>query len=152
MRRGSRIAIALVLLLVIAASLWWQIAPPRSDSGYREEAAKSAESMISHLETARLWAQGIADDEVTEQSASIGIEEAETDASSTASSFESVQPPEGQTELRAAYTTLASDATDLLGRLRIAARRGEWGRVPDERDDLQDVTRRFEDFVLRARP
>ena len=148
---GRKKPLALVVGVLAVASLWWLIAPPRSDGRYREQAAKSAESLVSHLGTARLWARGIADGDATKRAATVGFYEASTDAETTAASFESIKPPEGQTALRTAFSTVAADAVDILSRMRIAAEHGDWAQIPRERRALIALVRRLDGFVKRAR-
>lgn len=136
---------------LVAGSLWWLQAPPRTSDSYRERAAKQAELLISHVETARLWADGVAEDEVTFRAATVGLHEAETDAARVSSGFESLDPPRGQDELQARFSDLGHETSSALSRVGLAARRGRWQEVTGERDALAAIVRRLHAFVRSAR-
>jgi hypothetical protein len=144
---NRKAVLAIVLGLLTAGSLWWVQAPPRSDAAYREHALKQAESLISHVQTARAWVREVGRERTLHRAALVGLQEAEHDATKTVSSFESLDPPAGQGYLRARFAAHGTEATDVLARLRIAARRGEWERVGAELDTLARVAERLERFA-----
>lgn len=141
-----------VLAIAIVGSLWWVQAPPRSADSYRERAAATLESLRSHVQTARLWEQSEQRDDAFRTSATVGLEEAEADANKTASKFEGYEPPSGTDDIRSEVSAVATDTTDLLSRLRIAAHRGDWDAVHENARSLEPLAERLEQLAKAARP
>ncbi len=153
-RGGSRLKQLLTAgaAVLLFASLWYVEAPPRSASAYREEAVRTTESLRSHVQTARIWLRTLDRDDATRAATSVGLREAEEDANKAASSFESDDPPAGTNALRSELTTLASDVTDALAQLRIAAYRGEWRTIARRADPLPELSKRLDELRKRAQP
>ncbi len=55
-KAGSVVGGFAVIAATVAA-LWYVTAPPKGVDGYRERAAATAETLVSQVETARLWAE-----------------------------------------------------------------------------------------------
>ncbi len=144
--------IAFCLLGVAGISLWWVQAPPRGDEGYRKRSAQTAESLRSHVATARLWVREVADERVTRGAAAIALEESSSGADSTASSFESWVPPSHLDQLRTRVADAASATTDLLGEVHVSAEQDEWQRVADSEAKLRELEVRLTKVAAEARP
>ena len=142
--------ITLVVVSLVAVSLWFGHAPPRSEGAYRRQAAATVELLASQVGTARLWMQAVRAGRVTHPAASVAFREAEDDARSTASRFSGYDPP-ADTNLRDRVIPATSDAVEALARVRIAAHGGRWQQLGDLDARLQQVTRQLAglDRVLR---
>jgi hypothetical protein len=145
-------ALALSAAAVVAASLWYLQAPPRSPDAYAERAADTAATMRSQVETARIWAQTVADGETLLTSARVGLAEADTDASTALSDFEELDPPAGTTHVRDTVAHTGGDAVALLAALRIDAHHGQWARVESRRAALRRIGARLERLERKTRP
>lgn len=148
--RGA--VIGFVVLGVAALSLWWLVHPPRTDEEYRKRAAQTAESLRSHVATARLWAREVDRRRVTRGAAAVALEESSTGANSSASTFESWVPPEDLNRLRAVVTDVASTTTSVLGELHVAAEQDEWKAVAAAQPRLRELEVRLIEVASEARP
>lgn len=150
-RVRTKPVLAAAVGLVVLASLWYVQAPPRSAGAYRERALMTVETLRSQVQTTRIWLRALADDESTRHAAKVGFREAEEDAHKAASAFERYDPPTGTDALRTRLTSLAGEVTDSLGRIRIAAHRGEWRQLQQRRGPLAELSRRLEALKQDAR-
>jgi len=148
----TRAFFAALGVAVVVAALWYVVAPPRGVDGYRERASSTAEALRSQVQTARIWLRTVARDDTLLTSASVGLWEAEEDASAVASGFEGYDPPRGADELRADLSGLADETTSALGDLRIAAHRGDWGTLPRLAEPLPRLADRLQALARRAQP
>jgi hypothetical protein len=147
-----RAAIALLPVGVVAASLWYVVAPPRDASAYRDRASESAQTLRSQVQTAKIWAQAVADGKALGRSAAVGLDDNEKQAQAAASRFSAYDPPRGTDDVRSEFTSLASAVTDELARLRIAAQRGDWDevrRAPPRLDRLAAQLGKFRQALAR---
>lgn len=151
MSRTTWLVLAAVAAL-IAASAWYLQAPPRGPEAYRERAAATAEALRSHVQTALLWAATERRGDATRRAATVGFEEAETDAVASAATFAGYDPPPGTRELRAAVTRVADETVAALADLRIAAARGEWERIAKVTAPLGDLAERLDRLERLAAP
>jgi hypothetical protein len=113
---------------------------------------ETSRTIRSQVQSARLWAAAFTAGDTLSSATAVGLEEAERDASAAASGFESYEPPNGLLALRARFVGLASEATDALANLRIAAQREEWRRVGELAKPLDALAVRLTRFERRARP
>ncbi len=141
-----------VLPVVVVASLWYVSAPPRSPDTYRERAAKTAATLSSQVQTARIWVRSSEDGEVTRQAATVGLREAEADANKAASKFETYDPPRGLVDLRSRVSSLAADVTDSLATLRIATAHEQWSQLPRLAEPLERLVNRLDELEKTAKP
>lgn len=148
----SRSLVAIAIAVVVVAALWYVVAPPRDVDGYRERASLTAETLRSQVQTSRIWLRTLARDDTLRTSASVGLREAEEDASAAAASFERYDPPHGTDPLRARLSALAGETTTVLGDIRIAAHRDEWGRLDELGEPLPALADRLEALARRAQP
>lgn len=145
-----RALVALAAVAIVAGSLWYVVAPPRAPSDYRERADQTARTLRSQIQTARLWARAVARDETTGAAAVVGLEDAERRAEQAAAKFAAYQPPRGTDRVRADLMRLATDVADELGRLQIAATRGDWDHVRLAEPRLERLASRIEAFRRRG--
>ena len=145
----GRIA-AMVAVVLVAGSLWYGHAPPRSAGAYRREAAATVELLGSQVGTARLWMTAVTGGRVTRSAASVGFREAEDDARATAARFAAYDPPPA-TDLREQVTGASAETVEALAALRIAARTGRWDRLGELDRRLGRVEKRLTDLGLALR-
>jgi hypothetical protein len=153
--KGSTFRVAVGAFLAIAlvgACLWYVTAPPKGEDGYRERAAATAETLVSQVESARLWAVTEAEGKALTSTTLVGLEEAEEDAASAASQFEGYEPPDGVDALRARLVALAGEASEVLSSMRIAAQRERWDEVLPLSRPLPGLSRELSAFEERAEP
>jgi hypothetical protein len=144
---GTFIAIALV-----GVALWYVTAPPKGVDGYRERAAATAETLVSQLETARLWAEVEEEGKALRATVLVGFEESEEDAEAAAGQFEGYEPPDGAADLREELTGLAGEATEALAALRIAAQQERWEDVRELSRPLPELSAKLSALEERAEP
>jgi len=118
------------LVLTVAGSVWWGIHPPRDTEGYRGESVRTLQMLRSHVETARLWAEGVEDDRVLRTAASVGLTEASTDADMQSSHYSSLDPGDRESDrIWRKVSALADEAASALSDVRVDARVGRWHEV-----------------------
>ncbi len=138
--------------VAVLASLWYVEAPPRTVGDYRERTAMTAEALRSQVETARLWVRELEDGNATREAATVAFREAERDATAAAAEFAAWDPRGGTRGIRSDLTTVASDVTDALAELRIAAEDGRWDKVAALAEPLPGLAERLETVARRSDP
>jgi type II secretory pathway component PulM len=83
----SRSILFAAAAILIAVSVWYVVAQPRTAGDYRERAALTPQTLRSQVESARLWVEAVESDRVTRQPAAGAFREAEEDAAAAASAF-----------------------------------------------------------------
>ena len=146
------IARIVAVVAVVGAALWYVTAPPKGADGFRERAAATAETMRSQVQTVRIWVRTLAEGDATHAAAAVAFTEAEEDAAAAASQFESYEPPTGTLKLRSALTGLATDTTDTLASIRIAAEQERWGSLGRLTDPLPTLATELQHLEERAEP
>jgi hypothetical protein len=142
LRRSLGFVVA-VLLPSVACSL-----PALSFADYRGKAIEAAEETISQGETAILTAELASRDRLFSPAVSVQLEGAERAASAAAEDFAAVLPPDARSEnLRRTVLPLLEQTSDLIARMRFAARDGDAGQLQELRSSLEDPLRRLEDWV-----
>jgi hypothetical protein len=132
-------------LTVIATLVCSCVAPARTEEAYRGKGESSAATVLSAVQTADLTLLVAQDDGLFAPQTSILLAEAEQAAATAESTFASIQPPDDDLDTyRERLVGLLSRATDVLGRLRIAARRGDLGDVDAHRRVLMDLAASLE--------
>jgi hypothetical protein len=117
---------ARALLAVAAALTASACATPGGDpSLYRDEAVSTLDAAHSSVETVRITLTTRLRDRTFGRAADDTISTAETSLTSTAGTFEGLQPPHGADVVRARSTQLLSDAEDAVAAARIAVRRDD---------------------------
>jgi hypothetical protein len=113
------------------------VSPSRTYDDYEHKAANTAEAIASSVSTVKLGADEAKDDRIFGPYLSRLVAEAEEDAQSAQSTFDSVQPPsERADDLHDHLDELVQDALDLLREARVAVRRGDRARLAQLRDAL----------------
>lgn len=148
-----RLALALALVVGVAGAVWWGLHPPRTDAAYRSRTVETIEGLRSQVATAELWLTAVESGRSPVTSASVGLEEAETDATSLRSTFSSWQPPGPRTrQLRTEVTGLADQVVAALGEIRVAAHDGRWQQATELAPRLRRLDRRLERLEQEAQP
>jgi hypothetical protein len=143
-------ALAAVGAALAVASVWYVQAPPRTADAYGDRAAKTAITVRSQVETARLWAAAARDDQALRASVVVGLEDSERAAVGAASDFESYDPPPGAEAVRTRFTAVAGEATAVLAELRVAAHREDWATVAGADERLALLARRLDELAREA--
>jgi hypothetical protein len=135
---------------VVAVACTACVSSSRSDLDYRLKAANSAAAVLSSVNTAVLGARLAAEGKAPGPYVSVVLAEAEDDALSVQGQFDSVQPPSAAADdVRAELDELFAAAADILADLRIAARRGQLGRLDDIAQPLRAVADDLAGFEQR---
>jgi hypothetical protein len=116
---------ALVVLVLVVASLWYSQAPPRTAVAYRKEAVHTLEYLRSQVNTARIWVRELDDNDTFLPAASVAFHEVETDGRTTVSRFAGYDPPAGLDRLHFRVSMLGYEVVAALERLRIHAHRSD---------------------------
>lgn len=142
--------LAFGIAALVLAALWFVHAPPRSPGAYREQAANTVEKLRSQVQSARLWVREVEAGRVLHPSATVGFQEAESDANKAVSEFEGYDPPKRTRDLRTAVSSLGTETTTALAELRIAAHRGEWQHLRSVAAPLAGLSARLDALQQRA--
>jgi hypothetical protein len=143
-----RLGVTLLLLVVISACT----GPVRSFGVYESKGAKTAQAMVSAVETARLAVAAAAHDRAYGRYLGQVLAEAEEDATSVQGTFDSIQPPDGRADrLRSQLDDLMTPTLSSLADLRIAARRGDFVDLPQLAAPLAGLSKRLDDFAQAHR-
>jgi hypothetical protein len=141
----------MLLLSSMVALLGSCSLPALSFADYRGKAIEAAEETISQGETAILTAELADRDRLFRPAVSVQLEGAEQAAAAAAQDFASVLPPDAPSEdLRRTVLPLLEQTSDLIARMRFAARRGDGGQLQELRAALEEPLRRLESFVEPA--
>lgn len=115
------------------------VSPAIDDAGYRGKAVHSVDQMLGIVNTARLAVRLDLRGRMIESVTDTVVSDAENDAQSVLSAFETVQPPsERMVLLRSTVDTPLQDAASNISDLRIAERRNE---RPGERKALGELAK-----------
>jgi hypothetical protein len=126
------------------------VGPARTTDDYTRKASTSVHDVHSAVETARLGVDAVAHDRTTGPYASVLLGQAEEQASSVQTTFDSVQPPNERADrLRDEVDVLLTQAVSVLGDVRIAARRGDNAGVTGQGPALVDISKRLSDLEDR---
>lgn len=126
------------------------VGPARTSQAYSKKASSSLHDTRSAVETARLAVDATAHDRATGPYLSVLLSQAEEQATSVQSTFDSIQPPNGGADrLRDDVDGLLQQAVSVLGDLRIAARRGDRDGITSHGSALADLSKQLEDFEER---
>jgi len=145
MSRAGAAACAIVVALLAGSAC---VGPSRTDDDYSLKAASTAEQVESAVQTGRLAAEAAGGGRATVNYLSVLISEAEDDAGSAASQFNSIQPPsEASDAVRDELNELLDVATTQLGDLRIAIRRSDVDAVAAMAEPLADTADQLDQFA-----
>jgi hypothetical protein len=122
---------AAVGLLVLSACVPHPVGPARSLSKFEGKARTTAKSALSDVETARLAAQTGGKGDAFGAYLSVLLSETEDRIAGVQGTFDSIQPPGDQADaLAQQLDAILTDALAHVRDVRVAARRGEIGRLP----------------------
>lgn len=145
--------VALLLVAVAFASLWYVQRPPRSGESYRNRTAQTAGTLRSQVVTAQLWAEQVHDDRAMTQAADVGIREAEAAAQSATSTQATWDLPDGVSpDVRVDAVALGDEVTTLVGDMRLAAHQARWDEVHELSARAPSLARRLTDFEQAVNP
>jgi hypothetical protein len=140
--RLPAVVLALVAGVVPAAS---GCATPEGDpSLYRDEAVSTLKAAHSSAETVLITLDARLRDRIFGRAADDTVSGAEGSLSSTADTFDSLQPPRGADAVRDQATQLLSTAEDAVAATRIAIRRDDRTAMRQARDALGKAVRDLE--------
>jgi hypothetical protein len=123
------------------------VGPARTFSAYQGKAASAADEMRSSVATALLAVRVAQADHAFLPYISVTIADAERDASGIQGAFDSIQPPDRQSdELRNELDALLGTAVDAISNLRIAARRGEVATLVQIAAPLDHLSHQLDEF------
>ncbi len=136
---------ALVAVLALCAAL--SGCGPGEYRDYEKSAAQTAKSVASQVRTADLAAQAAARRRAATPYLKVVIGQSEQTADQLRSKFEAAQPPDERSDrLREELSALLAQASDSLGALRIAVRRGQVERLPRIAEPLPGLAERLSRF------
>ena len=137
-----RLAAAALVLLTAC------VGPARSFNSYRGKAGATAADMVSAVETGRVAVETAMRGRAFAPYLSVVLSEAEDDASAIQGTFDSIQPPDPRSDqLRSQLDDLMTPAVSSLSDLRIAARRGEFARLPSLAESLAKLSDQLNSFA-----
>ena len=133
----SSLTAFLVPAAVLTASA---CATPEGDpSMYRDEAVSTLSAAQSSVVTVQIVLTTRLRDRTFGRAADDAVSTEESSLSSTAGTFEGLQPPRGADAVRQAATQLLSDAEDAVAAARIAVRRDDRAQMRQALDAVSDV-------------
>jgi hypothetical protein len=129
-----------LVALVLVGLLTGCVSPSRNDRDYELKAGNTAKAVASSVAAAILGAEAAGKQKASGAYLSVLIGNAEKDALSVQSTFDSVQPPDATADrLRATVDDLLASATAGLAKLRIACRRGQLAGLPRLADAMRST-------------
>ena len=144
---GAAAALAVVLVACVQP-----VGPARTFDSYEHKAKSTAETALSSVETGRLAARTAKHDDTFAPYLAVLLSDAENEATSGQSTFDSVQPPNNRSDrLRDRLDALLTRATDALSQARIAARRADFDEVAKQAKPLAKSARELNRFVEAQR-
>ena len=136
---------AVVVALAAVAALASGCATPEGDpSLYRDEAVSTLQAAQSSAETVLITLHLRLRDRTFGRAADDAVSGAESSLTSTAGTFEALQPPRGADAVRDAATMLLSSAEDAVAAARIAIRRDDRTAMRQARDGLGTAVDKLE--------
>jgi hypothetical protein len=141
-------ASAAILIAVLSAGC---AGPTRTADDYRHKAAQTAREVGSALASGRLAAQQLLIGNATKAYADTIISEAEQDARSAQTSFETRQPPDASSrDLMKSVTDPVDQAASLLTDLRIAVRADDHDATDSLQHEVDELLDRIEQLEQLA--
>lgn len=124
------------------------VGPARTFDSYERKASDTASTALSAVQTGRLGAQTAKHDDTFAPYLAVLVSEAEDEASSAQTTFDSVQPPSDKSDkLRDDLDPLLTRAVDALSQARIAARRADFDEVAEQEPKLAKSARELDRFL-----
>jgi hypothetical protein len=153
-RSATRRALLVLLaaFAVVLAACVQPVGPARTFESYEHKAKRTAETALSAVQTGRLGAQAAKRDDTFAPFLAVLVSNAEDEASSAQTTFDSVQPPNDRSDnLRDDLDPLLTRAVDALSQARIAARRADFDEVAKQEPKLAKSARELDRFVEEHR-
>jgi hypothetical protein len=153
-RSATRRALLVLLaaFAVVLAACVQPVGPARTFESYEHKAKHTAETALSAVQTGRLGAQAAKRDDTFAPFFAVLVSNAEDEASSAQTTFDSVQPPNDRSDdLRDDLDPLLTRAVDALSQARIAARRADFDEVAKQEPKLAKSARELDRFVEEHR-
>jgi hypothetical protein len=123
------------------------VLPARSTDAYTGKALATVSATQSGVESAILAGDLAVRGRSTAPYASVSLADAEGDASAAQSAFDSIQPPNAESDaIRSELDPILSDAVDTLSSMRITARRGDLDALAPFVREARSVSRRLSAF------
>ncbi len=142
-----QLALAAVVALV-APALAGCTGLVRSTGVYESKAGRTAEAMVSAVETARLAVDAAAGGRAFGRTSAQLLAEAAEDAGSVQGTFDAIQPPAPAADrLKAELDDLLDQAVASLGDLRVDARRGDVAGLVRDAKPLRHLSDRLDAFA-----
>jgi hypothetical protein len=139
----SRGAVMALVLISVAC-----VAPARNTSTYSSKSGQTATTVLSAVNTAHLASDLAGQHRAFVPSTAVTIAGSEESARSAQGTFDSIQPPDPESDqIRAQLDPLLARAVDLITQLRIVARRGELDRLPAIAAPLEGVAASLDRFA-----
>lgn len=150
---ARRALLVLTAALAVALAACVQpVGPARTSDSYEHKAKHTAKTALSSVETGRLGAQAAKHDDTFAPYLAVLVSNAEDEASSAQTTFDSVQPPNDRSDnLRDDLDPLLTRAVDALSEARIAARRADFEQVAEQEPKLARSARELNRFVKAHR-
>jgi hypothetical protein len=124
------------------------VGPARTDAKYEGKAVTTAEAALSHVQTAQLIASASARGNAFGPYAGVVLSESEEGVTGVQGTFDSIQPPSRTSDrVRAELDEILSTAAAHVARLRIEARRGNFGRLGELSRPVVGDARALERFA-----
>lgn len=144
----------LLVGLCAALLLTGCVGPARTTGRYEGKATRTANDAVSALQTAAIAVRTSRRGSLLGPYLNVLLTQAETEYGSVQQTFDSIQPPDTKRadDLRNTLDTILSDGSDILGQLRILARRGDEKGLVDAAAGIPDVVRKLTDFVAKVQP
>lgn len=135
---GVRVAAAVMAMCVVVGGC---VGPARTEHDYRLKASTTAGKVRGALETARLGVRAANGGRAPANYLSVLLGEAEDDASSVQSTFESIQPPDRLADLlRERVLGPVGNAVSVMARLRVLVRRGDMAELAKAAEGLPKLS------------
>jgi hypothetical protein len=139
---------ALAVLVGSGACVSHPVGPARTYGKYEGKAVTTAQGVLSQVETVLMAAKAGSADHAFGPYLSVLISENEEKATGTQGTFDSIQPPSAAGDhLRSELDDLLTDAVDHLAQVRVVARRGRITDLADAAKDLEDDSKKLNDFI-----
>jgi len=139
-----------VLLGVVLAGCVQPVGPARTFDSYEDKAKDTAETTLSSVQTARLATRAARNDDAFAPYLAVLVSDAEGEASSAQTTFDSVQPPNDDADkLRDRLDRLLTRAADALSQARVAARRADFDELAEQAKPLARSANELDRFVER---
>jgi hypothetical protein len=147
-----RSALIVIWLLVGAVLLSACVGPARTTGRYVGKATRTANDAISALQTAALAVHTSERGRMLGPYLNVVLTEAESNFNSVQQTFDSIQPPDTREAdtIRDSLDKILTDGSDVLGQLRILARRGDQVKMAVQARSIPGLVDKLQRFVTEV--